>query len=338
MNDFHQKSIHKKRNYQNLIMNAEMESNFNEMLIFNGENKVLKDSKGYSVAIGNFDGLHVGHLSVISLAQEHENGLKSGVLTFEPHPRQFFNKKEARFRLMNAETRISVLQKLKLDALFQIPFNRALANLSPEDFVENILIKQLNIRHVVVGDNFRFGKNRAGSIDLLKKYASEGKIELTIAPPFKFGSQLVSSSLLREKLSMGLIRDVNKLLDRNYQILGIVEKGFQRGRTLGFPTINIQMHDIMIPKYGVYAAFVDVLTGKHKGKYKGAASIGSRPTYGNNDPNIEVFLFDFDKLLYGEKVSISLVDFVRSEIKFNTESDLVQQMKSDCDKVLKMLQ
>ena len=137
---------------------------------------------------------------------------------------------------------------------------------------------------------------------------------------------------------MGLIRDVNKLLDRNYQILGIVEKGFQRGRKLGFPTINIEMNDIMIPKYGVYAAFVDVLTGKHKGKYKGAASIGSRPTYGNNDPNIEVFLFDFDKLLYGEKVSISLVDFVRSEIKFNTESDLVQQMKSDCDKVLKMLQ
>ena len=307
------------------------------MLIIKDTKKISKQTRGYSVAIGNFDGLHLGHLSVISLAQNHGKELDSGVLTFEPHPRQFFNQNQPRFRLMNAETRMNNLKKLNLDVLFEIPFNQSLANLRPEAFVESILIEKLNIKHIVVGESFRFGRNRAGSIELLKKYNIEGKLDLTIAPAFKFEDQLVSSSLLREKLKAGSIKEVNKLLDHSYHISGIVQKGFQRGRNLGFPTINLEIKDILIPKYGVYAAFVDVLSGELKGKYKGAASIGLRPTYGNNDPNIEVYIFDFNDSLYEENVSVSLVDFLRPEIKFDNELELIEQMKQDCSEILKIL-
>ncbi len=307
------------------------------MLIVKDNKLVSKEAKGYSVAIGNFDGLHLGHLSVISLAQKNEEGLKSGVLTFEPHPRQFFDEKQPNFRLMNAETRINVLKDLNLDVIFQLPFNQALATLQPEDFVEKILIEKFNIRHVVVGESFRFGKNRSGSIELLKKYHADGTVKLTVAPPFKLENEMVSSSLLREKVKSGSVKEINKLLNRNYHIVGLVKKGFQRGRDLGFPTINVEIKDILIPKYGVYATFVEVLSGEHKGKYKGAASIGSRPTYGDNEPNIEVYIFEFDKSLYGEKVSISLVDFIRPEIKFDNESKLIEQMKKDCSEILKIL-
>ena len=307
------------------------------MLIIKDTKMISNQEKGYSVAIGNFDGLHLGHLSVISLAKKNGNGLKNGVLTFEPHPRQFFNVKQPRFRLMNAETRIHALEDLNVDILFQLPFNQALATLDPEDFVEKILIEKLNIKHVVVGESFRFGKNRSGSIELLKKFDSEEKIKLTVAPPFKFENQLVSSSMLREKLILGSVKEMNKFLNRDYHVVGIVQKGFQRGRDLGFPTINVELNDILIPKYGVYAAIVEVLSGEHKGKYKGAASIGSRPTYGDNDPNLEVYIFEFNKTLYGEKVSISLVDFIRSEINFDTELKLVEQMKKDCSEILKIL-
>ena len=307
------------------------------MLIIKDTKQIPKQSRGYSVAIGNFDGLHLGHLSVIQLAKNHGQELDTGVLTFEPHPRQFFNKNQSSFRLMNSETRVNTLKDLNLDVLFEIPFNQSLATLKPEDFVENILIEKLNIKHVVVGESFRFGKNRAGSIELLKKYNIEGKLDLTIAPSLKFEDQIVSSSLLREKLKVGSIKEVNKLLNRYYNIVGVVQKGFQRGRDLGFPTINLEIKDILIPRYGVYAAFVEVLSGEYKGKYKGAASIGLRPTYGNNDPNIEVYIFDFNDSLYEENVSVSLVDFLRPEIKFDNELELIEQMKQDCSEILKIL-
>ena len=307
------------------------------MLVIKDTKQIPKQSRGYSVAIGNFDGLHLGHLSVIKLAQNHGEELDTGVLTFEPHPRQFFNKNQSRFRLMNAQTRMYTLKDINLDVLFEIPFNQSLATLRPEDFIENILIEKLNIKHVVVGESFRFGKNRAGSVELLKKYNIQGKIDLTIAPSFKYEDQIVSSSLLREKLKLGSIKEVNKLLNRNYHIVGVVQRGFQRGRNLGFPTINLEIRDILIPRYGVYAAFVEVLSGKHKGKYKGAASIGFRPTYGNNDPNIEVYIFDFSNSLYEEKVSVSLVDFLRPEIKFDNELQLIEQMNKDCSQILKIL-
>ena len=307
------------------------------MLIFNGTENIPKEEDGYSVAIGNFDGMHLGHQSVIEIARKTSNESSVGVVTFEPHPRQYFQKKQPIFRLMKSETRKRFLKSLEVDALFELPFDYSLANLSPKDFIETVLLEKLNVKNVVVGPDFRFGKNREGSVNLLKSYQRKNKLRLHIANPFMIEGKVVSSSVLRKKLVEGSVIEVTKMLSRYYEIDGMVEKGFQRGRDLGFPTINIGLRSTIVPKHGVYAVFVKILSQKKDRTLRGAASIGSRPTYGDYEPNIEVFIFDFDENLYGEYVSISLVKFIRPELKFNSERELISQMKADCKIIEKLL-
>ena len=307
------------------------------MLIFNGTENIPKEGNGYSVAIGNFDGMHLGHQSVIEIAKKTRNESSVGVVTFEPHPRQYFQKKQPIFRLMKSETRKRILKPLEVDALFELPFDYSLANLSPKDFIETVLLEKLNVKNVVVGPDFRFGKNREGSVNLLKSYQRKNKLRLHIANPFMIEGKVVSSSVLRKKLVEGSVIEVTKMLSRYYEIDGMVEKGFQRGRDLGFPTINIGLRSTIVPKHGVYAVLVKILSQKKDRTLRGAASIGSRPTYGDYEPNIEVFIFDFDENLYGEYVSISLVKFIRPELKFNSERELISQMKADCKIIEKLL-
>lgn len=300
------------------------------MLIFNSIENIPKDDNGYSVAIGNFDGMHLGHQSVIDIARKTRDKSSVGVVTFEPHPRQYFQKNHSIFRLMKSETRKRFLESFKVDALFELPFDYSLANLSPKDFVETVLLEKLNVRNIVVGPDFRFGKNREGSVNLLKSYQEKKKLGLHIANPFMIEGKVVSSSELRKKLAEGSVIEVTRMLSRYYEIDGIVEKGFQRGRKLGFPTINIGLKNTIVPKYGVYAVLIKILSNNKQRTLKGAASIGSRPTYGDYEPNIEVFIFDFDENIYGAYVSISLVKFIRPELKFNSEVELISQMKEDC--------
>ncbi|MFL2797227.1 MAG: bifunctional riboflavin kinase/FAD synthetase [Paracoccaceae bacterium] len=300
------------------------------MLIFNSIENIPKDDNGYSVAIGNFDGMHLGHQSVIDIARKTRDKSSVGVVTFEPHPRQYFQKNHSIFRLMKSETRKRFLESFKVDALFELPFDYSLANLSPKDFVETVLLEKLNVRNIVVGPDFRFGKNREGSVNLLKSYQEKKKLGLHIANPFMIEGKVVSSSELRKKLAEGSVIEVTRMLSRYYEIDGIVEKGFQRGRKLGFPTINIGLKNTIVPKHGVYAVLIKILSNNKQRTLKGAASIGSRPTYGDYEPNIEVFIFDFDENLYGAYVSISLVKFIRPELKFNSEVELISQMKEDC--------
>ncbi|RCL76581.1 MAG: bifunctional riboflavin kinase/FAD synthetase [Alphaproteobacteria bacterium] len=300
------------------------------MLIFNSIENIPKDDNGYSVAIGNFDGMHLGHQSVIDIARKTRGKSSVGVVTFEPHPRQYFQKNHSIFRLMKSETRKRFLESFKVDALFELPFDYSLANLSPKDFVETVLLEKLNVRNIVVGPDFRFGKNREGSVNLLKSYQEKKKLGLHIANPFMIEGKVVSSSELRKKLAEGSVIEVTRMLSRYYEIDGIVEKGFQRGRKLGFPTINIGLKNTIVPKHGVYAVLIKILSNNKQRTLKGAASIGSRPTYGDYEPNIEVFIFDFDENIYGAYVSISLVKFIRPELKFNSEVELISQMKEDC--------
>ena len=307
------------------------------MLVFKGIEDIPKEDLGYSVAIGNFDGMHLGHQSVIDTARKTSNKSSVGVVTFEPHPRQYFQKNQPMFKLMKSETRRRFLKSIGIDALFELPFDSSLANLSPKDFIETILLEKLNVKNVVVGPDFRFGKNREGSVNLLKSYQQEKKLSLHIANPFMIGGKVVSSSALREKLTEGSVIEVTTMLSRYYEIEGVVEKGFQRGRDLGFPTINIGFKNMIVPKHGVYAVYIEVLSHDKKRTLKGAASIGSRPTYGDYEPNIEVFIFDFDENLYGEHVSISLVKFIRPELKFNSEKELISQMKADCKTIENLL-
>ena len=238
---------------------------------------------------------------------------------------------------MKSETRERFLDSFGIDALFELPFDSSLANLSPRDFIETVLLEKLNVKTIVVGPDFRFGKNREGSVKLLKIYQEKNKLGLHIANPFMIEGKVVSSSALREKLAKGSVNEVTKMLSRYYEIEGVVEKGFQRGRQLGFPTINIGLRNTIVPKHGVYAVFIKILSHDNKRTFKGAASIGSRPTYGDYEPNIEVFIFDFDENLYGENVSISLVKFIRPELKFNSEKELILQMKSDCETIESIL-
>ena len=285
--------------------------------------------RGASVAMGNFDGVHLGHCSVIDLARR--DGAPLGVISFEPHPRSFFAPESPPFRLMNVAAKRHRLAKIGVDVLFDLPFDKALSSLSALAFVRDVLAAGLGISHLVVGEDFRFGKGREGDVVFLRQHCPEYGIELSVAPLVSGETGPYSSSAIRAALAAGQPEEASKMLGHWHRIDGVVEKGDQRGRELGFPTANISVKDLHLPRFGVYAVFFDVLTGPHKGSYQGAASLGERPTFGRNIPNLEVFVFDFTGDLYGEDVSVALVSFQRPELKFDDLDSLIVQMHKDCD-------
>ena len=283
-----------------------------------------------SVAMGNFDGLHIGHKAVINMAKPDSDAVKFGVLTFEPHPRQFFSPGSAPFRLMSKSSKSYELKLMGLDTLIEIPFNSTIARLEPKVFIETLLFKYFRLSNIVVGEDFKFGFQRKGDANLLKQIGKTFDIKVIIAPLVKTNDSEISSTAIRKALSRGNPKKAKQMLGRWYSIIGSVLEGDKRGRLLGFPTINLELDNIHLPKFGVYSAIANVLTGRHKGSYMAAASIGERPTYGKNRPNLEVHLLNFSGNLYFEKVAVSLVAFQRPEIKFNSSNELIKQMKKDC--------
>lgn len=310
------------------------------MQIFKSYHDIPASHHGAAVAMGNFDGVHLGHQSVIALARAAAgtNNSPLGIITFEPHPRQVFAPDAPAFRLMNAETRAHRINKLGIDTLFEIPFNTDLSSLTAEEFARNVLVDGLHVKHVVVGADFRFGKGRAGDADMLCEFGQKMGFGVTIAPLVSDEKGDFSSSAIREALSSGHPEDAARILGHWHRVDGIVEKGDQRGRELGFPTANISLDDLHLPKFGVYAVLFDVLDGPQKGMYRGAASLGIRPTFGINKPNLETFLFDFDGDLYDADVSVALVEYLRPEEKFDNLEDLIRQMNVDCFAARKILE
>ncbi len=294
---------------------------------------VATADKGAAVAIGNFDGVHLGHQSVISLARAAAAELSAslGVVTFEPHPRSFFAPDAPAFRLMNADAKAARLEKLGVDHLYEIAFNADLSGLSAEAFVEQVLVWGLGVHHVVVGADFRFGKGRSGDVQLLENMGKDHGFGVTVAPLVSDGEGDYSSTAIREALSDGKPGEAARILGHWHRIEGQVVKGDQRGRDLGYPTANISMDGLHQPKYGVYAVLVDIKTGPHQGRYHGAASMGVRPTFGINHPNLESYLFDFKGDIYGADISVALVDYIRPEEAFNDLDALIAQMDQDCD-------
>ena len=292
---------------------------------------VSQSDKGATVAIGNFDGVHFGHQAVIAQAQEAAPDAPLGVLTFEPHPREYFAPDAPAFRLMNAEARATRLNKLGVKILYELTFNAQLAELSPEAFAKTVIVDGLGLRHVVVGEDFCFGKGRAGSVEHLIAYGKQFGFGVTVADLVKSPSGAVSSTAIRTALSEGEPRRAAEMLGHWHRIEGPIISGEQRGRELGYPTANMSIDGLHPPKFGVYAVIVDVLDGPHKGTYHGAASLGVRPMFGENRANLETFLFDFKGDLYGSTLSIALVDFLRPELKFDSLDALVTQMDADCD-------
>ncbi|MEE9387640.1 MAG: bifunctional riboflavin kinase/FAD synthetase [Paracoccaceae bacterium] len=290
------------------------------------------DDRGACAAIGNFDGVHMGHQSVIDIARSHaqKSGAPLGIVTFEPHPREYFNADAAPFRLMNAETRAHRLEKLQVDRLYQLGFDAVLANLTAKQFAQEVLTDGLGLSHVVVGSDFQFGKNRGGTVEMLKTYGEAMGFGVTVAELVKNDGLEVSSTAIRNALADGKPQEAATMLGHWHRIDGEVLGGDQRGRELGYPTANMSVNRLHPPKFGIYAVKVDVLTGPHKGVYNGAASVGIRPMFGENKPNLETFIFDFSGDLYGEHLSIAFVEYLRPEEKFDGLDALVAQMDQDC--------
>jgi riboflavin kinase/FMN adenylyltransferase len=289
------------------------------------------DDRGAAVATGNFDGVHLGHQSVLALAQAAAAELDApfGDVSFEPHPRSFFAPDAPAFRLMTADARARRLEKLGVEVLYELPFGAALAGLSPEGFATEVLAEGLGVRHVVVGADFRFGKGRAGDVASLRALGARLGFGVTAAPLVSDGQGDFSSTAIRAALAEGRPEEAARILGHWHRIEGAVQHGDRRGHDLGYPTANLLPEGLHLPRFGVYAVLVDVLNGPHRGRLAGAASIGVRPTFGESRPNLEVYLFDFDGDLYGAELSIALVAFLRPEEKFDSAEALVAQMGAD---------
>jgi riboflavin kinase/FMN adenylyltransferase len=287
--------------------------------------------RGAAAAIGNFDGVHLGHQSVLALARAAaaERGAPFGVVTFEPHPRAFFAPDGPPFRLMDAGARARRLEKLGVEQLYEIRFDAALAALPAEAFLRDVLGARLGLRHVVAGADFRFGHGRSGDAALLQAMGPQLGMGVTVAPLVSDANGDVSSTAIRAALSEGRPEAAARMLGHWHRIEGRVEHGDKRGRGLGYPTANIGLGDLHRPRYGVYAALVDVLDGPHAGRWRGAANLGERPTFGRNAPNLEAHLLDFEGDLYGATLSVALVAFQRPELRFDGADALVAQMARD---------
>ena len=283
--------------------------------------------RGASVAMGNFDGVHRGHQAVIDAARKP--GVPLGVITFEPHPRQVFAPDGPPFRLMNAEARRNRLERLGVDVVFELPFNREMASLPPERFARDILAEGLGISHVVIGADFCFGKSRAGTARMLRDFGAEMGFAVSIVELVGKNEGVYSSTAIRTALTEGRVHDAAEMLGHRHRIDGIVVHGAKRGRDLGYPTANMTVDGLHLPKLGVYAVKIEVRSGAHKGLYDGVASLGVRPMFGVNTPNFEVHIFDFKGDLYDAHLSVALVEYLRPELKFDGLQALIDQMDRD---------
>ncbi|PDH19423.1 MAG: riboflavin biosynthesis protein RibF [Pelagibacterales bacterium MED-G43] len=296
------------------------------MKIYNNANLSRKHLNGV-IAIGNFDGLHIGHQKVIREARQKAKKFKLplGVMTFEPVPVMFFSKKKKDHRINSLQQKKSQLKKLKLDFLIIIKFNKKFSSLSPEQFISKIINKKTKCRYLYVSRNFKFGFKRRGNIKTLKKFEEEFNYKNIITNPFKKNKKTISSTIIRKKIRAGKIEEINKLLNRFWCIEGKVIKGKKRGRKIGFPTCNMTLNDYVIPKLGVYAVKVN-FDNLNKA---GIANIGYRPTFKGQSLLLETNIFGISKNLYNKVISVSFKKFIRPEKKFKNFEYLKKQIKLD---------
>ncbi len=288
--------------------------------------------RGAVVAIGNFDGVHLGHVSVLDQAAgiATRTSRPRGIVTFEPHPRQFFQPEAQQFRLMTRESRARRLELLGIDVVFELPFDAGMAGTSAGEFARSILARHLAISHAVVGADFRFGKDRAGDAAALSAYGTRHGFEVTVATLVSDGDTECSSSAIRLALADKRPKEAARMLGHLHRIEGRVVHGEKRGRELGFPTANLSLCGMFVPSHGVYAVLVDIINGRHRGRFTGVASIGTRPMFDGASVNLEVYLFDFEGEIYGDLLSVALVEYLRPELRFSSVDELKARMRTDC--------
>ncbi len=289
---------------------------------------IEKKFKNSAIAIGNFDGFHLGHQRVIKKGKEiaKKNNVKFGLMVFQPLPVMFFNKRLKNYRIDSLNQKIFSLKKYKIDFLIVKKFDKKFSNISSKDFVEKILYKKLRTKLIFISKNFRFGKNRTGDIKLLKNKEKFFNYKTNTVAPLKKKSSTISSTLIRKSIAKGKINYANKLLGRFWTIEGFVKKGDRRGRKIGFRTCNLDLKNYVVPKLGVYSAKIIV---DKKTKKKGIVNIGYRPTFGKNKLVLEAHIFGLKKNLYDKRIEIMLIRFIRREKKFKNVVQLKKQIKKD---------
>ena len=296
------------------------------MKIYNSPSLDQKHCNGV-IAIGNFDGLHLGHQKVLNEAKRkaEKNKIPFGAMTFEPVPVMFFNKKIKNHRINSLQQKKQQLKKFKLDFLIIIKFNKKFSSQSAEEFIKKIIFKKTKCKFLYVSKNFKFGFKRQGNIKTLKKFEKKYDFKNIVTKPFKKNNKVISSTFIRKKIRLGKIVEVNKLLDRNWTVVGKVIKGQRRGHKIGFPTCNLKLNDYVVPKLGVYAVKV-----KNNNFIKnGIANVGYRPTFNGQNLLLETNVFGINKNLYNKEINISFKKFIRPEKKFRNLKYLKKQIQLD---------
>jgi riboflavin kinase/FMN adenylyltransferase len=296
------------------------------MQIFRHYEQVPESARGATVAIGNFDGVHKGHQALLQHAKAQ--GGKLGVLVFEPHPQEFFRPDTPRFRLTPFRAKARLLEQHGVSLLFALHFNAEFASLSADEFITKVLVQGLGVRHVIVGEDFCFGKGRQGNLALLQQRGAELGFGVTTFELVGEGeASKISSTSIREALRDGKPDVAAALLGHPWTVEGRVEGGDRRGRTIGFPTANVSLEGYLEPALGVYAVRVEV-DGR---KYGGVANFGRRPTFDKKDVLLEVHIFDFEGDIYGQPIVVSFISFLRPEMKFAGLDALKAQIAKDSE-------
>ena len=290
---------------------------------------IKKIHKGSIILIGNFDGVHLGHQKLFKLAKIYKKKYKSkmGVINFDPMPKMFFNKSLKNFKLSNSDQKIDLLKNYGVDFIVTKKFNKLFSKTKSINFIKNILHKNVNAKFIFVSNNFRFGNKREGDVNLLINYEKKYNYKVVKPKPFFMNKKIVSSSLIRDLLEKGYLLKANKLLNRKWSIRGVVQKGRQVGKKVGFPTCNIDIKNYVLAKPGVYA--VKVLRNKNSKYFKGIANLGYRPTFNQRKILLEVHLFNFSGNLYNKYLSVEFLKFIRKEKKFRNIDQLRDQIKKD---------
>ena len=299
--------------------------------------KDLTKNKNTILTLGTFDGIHPGHLKIIDklVSCSNEKGCRNVVITFHPHPRTVLSESSSVKMLSTQEEKIKLLEKHGVENLLTINFTKEFASLTAEEFINDYLINGIGLNEIILGHDHHFGKGRSGNIDLLKKIGAKENFIVTAAEPFLIDGEVVSSTKIRNAVSQGDIAKANKLLGRNYEFSGVVIGGDKRGRELGFPTANIKLtsQEKLLPASGIYAVRFYVMNENHIG----LLCIGNRPTFYNEGELVtEVYIYDFNREIYGEEVTVELIERLRGEEKFNSAEELINQMNKDKENGLKI--
>ena len=279
--------------------------------------------------IGNFDGLHLGHQKLFKLAKKYSKKykVKFGVLTFDPLPVMFFNKKLTNYRITSNLQKNLLFEKAGVDFVIVSRFNKSFSKISADNFIKKIIVKKINPNFIFVSNNFKYGFRRAGNVAKLISKENIYNYKIIKPSPLKKRKKIISSTLIRKLLQRGELKNANKLLGRNWSIIGVVQKGRRIGKKLGVPTCNIDIKNYVIAKPGVYSVRVKVNNSNKI--FKGIANLGYRPTFGEKKILLEVNLFNFSGNLYNKSLNVSFYSFIRSEKKFNDHQDLIKQIEKD---------